>query len=93
MRLCESVGWQILEVKTPEYSSGWLRVLAKLVRRAMRHDEEGTAGRYAGMASGRGKAILTGFSIATSPLRRVQEGLGAGNELFFVLRKPAATPA
>jgi hypothetical protein len=86
-KVCESAGWTVAKVFTPEYTSGWLRVASKLIRHARGEDEEETAGKYYGDNSW----LFRGFALfartITSPVRLIQSICGAGNELFFVLKK------
>lgn len=65
-RVCESTGWTVVKVLTPEYTSGWLRVAAKLVRRARGEDEEETAGKYYGNSS----RLFRGFAFLHAPSPR-----------------------
>ena len=86
----EACGWQVIEVSTPEYSSGWLRVASKIVRRVRGEDEEETAGRYALQAASAMSRVSAALRICMMPLRFIQQRLGGGNELFVVFRKPDA---
>jgi len=86
-RLCESVGWSVVDVQTPEYTSGWLRVVSKIVRRFRGEDEEETAGKYSGRNSLFFRVVAVCASTITSPVRQMQSMSGGGNELFLVLKK------
>ena len=86
-RLCESVGWTVLEVLTPEYTLAWLRVFSKILRRLRREDEEVTAGKYASSGSAFFRAFAAATIFASAPIRFLQSICSAGNELFFVLKK------
>ena len=86
-RTCEAAGWTIVETYTPDYTSGWLRVGTKLLRRLRHEDEEKTAGKYASGSSSAFKMTCWAARIGTYPLRAIQGSLGSGNELFFVLQK------
>lgn len=88
-RMCEEAGWIVLRDDTPEFSMGWLRVLSKGLRRLRNEDEEDTAGKYSQTSSSLIKFIFTIARIGTSPVRFLQHILKRGNEVFFVLQKPA----
>ena len=86
-RLAAETGWQVLRAETPEYTSGWLRVVSKFVRKQRNEDEEATAGKYS-VASPR---LLVAYKLVAGlswPLRKFQSLLGGGNEIFLVLRRP-----
>jgi 2-polyprenyl-3-methyl-5-hydroxy-6-metoxy-1,4-benzoquinol methylase len=87
-QVCESVGWEVLEIRTPEYTIGWLRVLTKFLRRMRHEDEEQSAGKYSRAPSNNSRHIYAVFYILTLPFRHLQERLQGGNELFLVLKKP-----
>lgn len=87
-RLARACGWQVSQCLTPEYSTGWLRVASKIVRRVRGQDEEKTAGQYAAQSSIAMARIASAIRIGSMPLRYVQQRLGGGNEIFLVLRKP-----
>lgn len=84
---CEKAGWAIVLEDTPEYTSSWLRVGSKALRRMRKEDEERTAGKYAQSTSSRFLTLFACVSGISLPIRRLQSKLGYGNELFFVLRK------
>lgn len=90
-KLCRETGWEVERKTTPEFSTGWLRVATKVMRRIRGQDEESTAGQYSSEISPRTEYILRSYRALATPLLRVQAALGGGNELFFVLRKPATT--
>ncbi len=85
--LCRSVGWEVADSRTNEFSSGWLRVISKLFRILMKQDEEVTAGSYSRPNFVKNQ-IFALFRITTLPARRLQCSYGAGNEIFIILRKP-----
>lgn len=85
---CEKAGWQVECIETPEFTSGWLRVISKTLRIIRGEDENMTAGKYAKVGSSRFNMIYTGIAILTWPLRRIQQTAKRGNEVFVVLRKP-----
>lgn len=87
-RFCEHAGWEVVRVETPEFASGWLRVLSKALRKMRGEDENLTAGKYAKVASARFERIYAALAALTWPFRRLQSRVGAGNEILFVLRKP-----
>lgn len=87
IRLAKSAGWTVVEVKTPEYTNGWLRVGTKLLRRLRNEDEESSAGKYSGNAGGYWAGISAALKAVTFPLRFAQEKLSGGNEIFLVLKK------
>lgn len=87
-RLARACGWQVRQCLTPEYSTGWLRIASKIVRRVRGQDEEKTAGQYAARSSAAMAPIASAIQIGSMPLRYVQQRMGGGNEIFLVLRKP-----
>lgn len=87
--LCEKAGWEVIDIHTPEYSSAWLRVLSKGLRRLKREDEVETAGKYAAATGSGFEGVYQLFGLLTIPVRYIQRLMKGGNELFFVLRKPA----
>lgn len=87
-RACEKIGWEVVLVETPESASGWARVLSALVRLVRNEDASRTAGKYARSPSTIIKAVAGIFQFVTVPMRYLQRRLGAGNEIFVVLRKP-----
>jgi 2-polyprenyl-3-methyl-5-hydroxy-6-metoxy-1,4-benzoquinol methylase len=86
-KICEAAGWTLVETHTPDYTSGWLRVGSKLLRRLKHEDEETTAGKYANGRSWAFTFACWTARIVTQPFRALQGSLGYGNELFFVLQK------
>jgi 2-polyprenyl-3-methyl-5-hydroxy-6-metoxy-1,4-benzoquinol methylase len=80
-------GWELKEIFTPEYSTAWLRVITKIIRKIRKQDEEETAGKYASN-SFFAKTFFLFFTIISMPVRKIQEILGGGNEIFLVLKKP-----
>lgn len=85
----ENAGWSVLSCMTPEYSSGWLRVITKAIRRLKREDEEETAGKYAKSPSTSFHTIASVAKSVMFPICAVQGRLGYGNEIFMVLKKSA----
>lgn len=89
--LAEEVGWTVVARLTPEYTSGWLRIVSKVVRKMRGEDEGATAGKYSNASKGgRGGIAIRFIAVATSPFRALQSSLGGGNEVMLVLRKPPA---
>lgn len=86
-RLAAEAGWHVLYAETPEYTSGWLRVVSKAVRMLRGEDEEATAGKYASQMSPRKRGILAVLRGLSLPLRTVQSRLQGGNEILVVLRR------
>lgn len=86
--LCVQAGWEVVDVRTPEYTSAWLRVLSKGLRRVKREDEVQTAGKYAAATTSGFEGVYLLLGLMTGPVRYVQRLMKGGNELFFVLRKP-----
>lgn len=84
---CEKAGWTVIATMTPEYTSGWLRVVTKLLRRMKGEDEEATAGKYATQSSSRIETIAGVIRLLSWPMRFVQRKAGYGNEVFLVLEK------
>ena len=85
---CEKTGWIIVEQSTPESAGGWARVFSGMLRHVRHEDATATAGKYARSSSGTVRIIARCFQFLTTPLRNLQRRLGAGNEIFIVLRKP-----
>lgn len=86
-RLAAETGWDVLHAETPEYTSGWLRVVSKAVRKFRGEDEEATAGKYASQMSSHKRAILAVLRGLTLPLRTLQSRLQGGNEILVVLQR------
>jgi 2-polyprenyl-3-methyl-5-hydroxy-6-metoxy-1,4-benzoquinol methylase len=85
--LClEQTGWQPVQTVTPEYSTAWLRVATKVVRRLRGEHEAATAGKYASHAGRVTGAAVAAFSVLSQPWRMAQSWCGKGNELFIVAR-------
>ncbi|MEK9669640.1 MAG: class I SAM-dependent methyltransferase [Gammaproteobacteria bacterium] len=87
---CKEAGWEIVQVRTPEYTSSWLRLLSKTLRRLKGEDEVATAGKYAAVTSMRLKIFYMAFCVITAPLRLLQTLSNGGNEILVILRKPDA---
>lgn len=88
-QLCTRAGWRVISVTTPEYASGWMRVLSKALRKIRHENEVQTAGKYATAMSGRRIHAVRLVAAFTFPFRALQRWWHGGNELFFVLEKPA----
>lgn len=88
---CEQVGWKIIYQTTPESSGGWARVLSRLLRSIRGEDATQTAGKYARSSSTSVRVFASIFKAITIPTRLLQRRMGAGNEIFVVLQKPAQT--
>lgn len=85
--LAQDVGWFVLYEKTPEYSSAWLRVFSKVLRKFRGEDEEATAGKYQINQSFSRKMILGLIMLFSFPLRFLQCLFKGGNEVFIVLKR------
>jgi 2-polyprenyl-3-methyl-5-hydroxy-6-metoxy-1,4-benzoquinol methylase len=91
MRLAlRDTGWQLEQVVTPSYAITWLRVITKVLRRLRRQDESATGGQYARSAGTTLARAVALFSLASAPLRILQEALHGGNEVFVVARRTSA---
>lgn len=88
-RYAEQAGWTVEASLTPEYTSGWPRLLSKAVRKLKGEDEEATAGKYA-VASPRLEAIYIFVAMLSWPLRKMQTAVSGGNEILLVLRRSKA---
>lgn len=89
--MAEAAGWQVHASSTSEYTSDWLRILSKVLRRFRNEDEVASAGKYSRMAaSGGADRAISLISAVTAPLRLVQASLGGGNEIVLVLQRPNA---
>lgn len=80
-------GWEVVELRTPSYAISWLRVLTKVLRRVRGQDESATGGQYAKDVGRAEMRVVTLFSFATAPLRKFQEIVRGGNEVFLVARR------
>ncbi|MBA3677891.1 MAG: class I SAM-dependent methyltransferase [Sphingosinicella sp.] len=80
-------GWEIIELRTPSYAIAWLRIFTKILRRLRGQDENATGGEYAKEVSPTAARAISAFRTFTAPLRKVQELLKGGNEVFLVARK------
>lgn len=87
LQLARDSGWNVVWKETPEYTSGWLRVLSKALRKLRGEDEEDTAGKYSANLSRRTRLILAVLTKITWPMRTAQSRLHGGNEIFLVLRR------
>lgn len=86
-RISAETGWQVLYAETPEYTSGWLRMVSKAVRKLRGEDEDATAGKYALQMTTRRRWVLVALGKLTSLLRMIQSRLQGGNEILVVLRR------
>jgi SAM-dependent methyltransferase len=91
-RLADETGWSVLYDETPEYTSGWLRVVSKAFRKLRGEDEEATAGKYASQMSPHKRWIIGAMRGLSWPLRTVQSRLQGGNEILVVLQRNARSP-
>ncbi|MDZ4118033.1 class I SAM-dependent methyltransferase [Phaeovulum sp.] len=89
--LAGETGWSVVRVETPEYTSGWLRVVSKSIRKLRREDEEATAGKYVTDISRNGHWVLAAARLLTWPLRAAQSWMKGGNEILFVLNRNVLT--
>jgi len=80
-------GFEILEVKTPEFSQNWLRVITKILRRFKKQDEVSSAGIYSNTNRRSILIIYKIFKIFSFPLRWLQSFFGLGNDIFIIARK------
>ena len=85
-RICETSGWTVEAAYTPEYTSGWLRVISKALRKLKSEDEEKTAGKYSA-SSVYLDLVYALVSRLSWPFRITQSYLHGGNEVFLVLRR------
>lgn len=85
--LLRKSGYEVLELTTPEYSSTWLRVASKILRRVLGKSETETAGEYITSSNSLHNNIYTIFKYFSFPLRYIQAKLGRGNEIFIVAKK------
>jgi SAM-dependent methyltransferase len=87
--IAEAAGWKMVSCITSEYTSDWLRIISKMVRRIRGEDETASAGKYSRSAStGIFSRIISVIAILTSPFRGMQARLKGGNEIIMVLQKP-----
>jgi 2-polyprenyl-3-methyl-5-hydroxy-6-metoxy-1,4-benzoquinol methylase len=86
-RYAELAGWAVQSQFTLDYTSDWLRVLTKALRKFKGEDEEATAGKYA-ITTMHVSVIYKIAAFTTAPLRRWQGRLGGGNEICIVLQRP-----
>jgi 2-polyprenyl-3-methyl-5-hydroxy-6-metoxy-1,4-benzoquinol methylase len=91
LSLCiERAGWKVIQINTPEYTTGWVRVITKLLRRIKKRENKDIGGEYAASFKNNEKLfvfILGLIRRITSPLRYIQGQFGKGNELFIVAQK------
>lgn len=85
-RLAAETGWHVLSAETPEFTSAWLRVASKAIRKLRSEDEEATAGKYSAVSE-RLFFLYKLAAVISWPLRKLQLLLGSGNEIFLVLRR------
>ena len=85
--LFNKAGFEIVEITTPEYSSTWLRVVTKIIRRILKKSETETAGTYIKNENTLFKVFFFMFKFASFPFRKIQEKLNKGNEIFIVAKK------
>lgn len=86
-RYAELAGWMVEADFTKDYTSDWLRVLSKALRKLKKENEEATAGKYAKPSLKLSIAYQLA-SILSWSLRQLQASLGGGNEIILVLRRP-----
>ena len=86
-RYAESAGWIVETDFTQEYTSEWLRVLSKALRKLKKENEETTAGKYSKPSLKMSAVYILAF-IFSWPLRQLQASLGGGSEINLVLRRP-----
>ena len=80
-------GWKLIRAHTPEYPISWLRVVTAFLRNAKGKGNAVARGGYASAASPTMIRALKVFAVLTWPLRKVQEALNLGEELFVVAQK------
>lgn len=87
--MAEASGWQVESYSTSEYTSDWLRIASKILRRIKGEDEVASAGKYSQAATaGVVARIISIIATVTLPARSLQARLRGGNEIIMVLRKP-----
>lgn len=90
--IAEKVGWRFELCITSEYTSDWLRIITKMLRRAKGEDETASAGKYSRSASsGAISRVISIIAVLTSPFRGLQSWLRGGNEIILVFQKPDDT--
>jgi 2-polyprenyl-3-methyl-5-hydroxy-6-metoxy-1,4-benzoquinol methylase len=89
IRCAELAGWSVAAAITPAYTSSWVRVLTKSIRKLKAEDEELTAGKYA-TPSLIFRLLFNLATILSWPVRKLQAFFGGGNEILLVLRRPEA---
>lgn len=85
---CIEAGWRVIQCETPEYSSEWLRVASKILRKLRGENESSTAGKYSKILSSKYTWVITIFIFLTSPLRFLQSVSMGGNEVLIILQRP-----
>lgn len=90
LKCLKDAGWDIVEIATPEYSTSWLRVFTKILRRIKNENEAETQGKYVqalGVNTDLLRFLLSLFRITSFVPRKLQEKMLKGNELFVIGRK------
>jgi 2-polyprenyl-3-methyl-5-hydroxy-6-metoxy-1,4-benzoquinol methylase len=92
LMLClENAGWRCRRVYTPEYTTNWIRVGTKLIRRIRGREETDVGGEFVGLFEDNQnslRVILGLFRLLSAPIRALQSYLRKGNELLVVAQKP-----
>jgi len=86
----EKTGWKVVEIITPEYSTGWPRVFTKILNKIRRRKESNTGSEHVKSLNNK-KAIVVVFfnlfKLISFPFRKFQEKILRGNELFIVAQR------
>jgi 2-polyprenyl-3-methyl-5-hydroxy-6-metoxy-1,4-benzoquinol methylase len=83
----EKHGWEVVTYITPEYPSSWLRVLTSLIRRMKASQNDIQRGQLMKSTNPKLKKLVYLFSLISYPLRKLQEVLKGGNEIFVIAKK------
>jgi 2-polyprenyl-3-methyl-5-hydroxy-6-metoxy-1,4-benzoquinol methylase len=88
LTLClEQTGWEVVEIITPAYTSSLLRVATGILRKLKGQKGSEHRGEYIKSPNPKVKTFVQIFSYLSYPIRRLQESLKKGNELFIVAKR------
>ena len=88
LQMClRRTGWQPVENQTPEYPTAWFRVATSALRKLRGKKSSPARGGYLAAAGSTGVNIAITVGTLLWPLRKAQELLKMGDELFIVARK------
>jgi SAM-dependent methyltransferase len=87
-KYCVDAGWRVIQCETPEYSSEWMRVASKMLRKLRGENESSTAGKYSKILSSQYEGVINSFIFLTAPLRFLQSVFMGGNEVLIILQRP-----